>query len=239
MKGRRTMEIYWTKIKEIIDESKEVKTYQLACPIDFTWEAGAHVHLALKGFNEGAKPNRQLVRHMSISTLPSENQIGITTRIKEQPSLFKATLNQLRVGDEVALFKIHSNVSLLNKNQKVYFFSSGVGIATFRPIVLDYLRNGAAIKNLYSLSIESSREFLFQDLFQSQATKNFQAEFVDNRTKYYQRANELALDQTGHYYIVGSDDFLKENIAMLKEKGISEEQIFIDKREQKRQEFFA
>ena len=49
MKGRRTMEIYWTKIKEIIDESKEVKTYQLACPVDFTWEAGAHVHLALKG----------------------------------------------------------------------------------------------------------------------------------------------------------------------------------------------
>lgn len=233
------MEIYWTKIKEIIIESKEVRTYQLECPPNFTWEAGAHVHLALKGFNEGEKPNRALIRHMSISTLPNEDCIGITTKIKENPSVFKKTLKKLSVGEEVALFKIHSNVALPNKNQKVYFFSSGVGIATFRPLVLNYLVNGAAITNLHSLSIESSNAFLFQELFQSQVTKNFQAEFVDNRRDYYERVNELALDQTGHYYIVGSDDFLKENIALLKGKGISEEQIYIDKREQKRQAFFV
>ncbi len=233
------MEIYWTKIKEIIVESKEVRTYQLECPPSFTWEAGAHVHLALKGFNEGEKPNRELVRHMSISTLPNEERIGITTKIKENPSVFKKTLKKLSVGDEIALFKVHSNVTLPNRNQKVYFFSSGVGIATFRPLVLDYLATGTDITNLHSLNIESSKEFLFRELFQSQTTENFQAEFVDNRLDYYRRVNELALDQTAHYYIVGSDEFLKENIALLKKKGISEEKIFIDKREQKRQEFFA
>lgn len=64
------MKIYWTKINKIIDETSEIKTYLLDCPENFTWEEGAHTHLALEGFNAGDKPNKSLVRHMSISTLP-------------------------------------------------------------------------------------------------------------------------------------------------------------------------
>lgn len=75
------MKIYWTKISKIIDETSENKTYLLDCPENFTWEEGAHTHLALEGFNAGDKPNKRLVCYMSISTLPEENVIGITTRI--------------------------------------------------------------------------------------------------------------------------------------------------------------
>lgn len=106
------MQIYWTKITKIIEETPEVRTYLLACPQDFTWEEGSHTHMAFEGFNAGDKPNRSLIRHMSISTLPHENAIGITTRIREQCSEFKTILKNLKVGDEVALFKTHSNVPL-------------------------------------------------------------------------------------------------------------------------------
>ena len=72
------MKIYWTKINKIVDESSNVKTYMLDRPEGFSWEEGAHTHLALEGFNAGDKPNRSLIRHMSISTLPHEDAIGIT-----------------------------------------------------------------------------------------------------------------------------------------------------------------
>src|SRR5699024_6929453 len=124
------MKIYWTKINKIVDESSNVKTYMLDRPEGFSWEEGAHTHLALEGFNAGDKPNRSLIRHMSISTLPHEDAIGITTRIREKCSEFKTELKKLNIGDEVALFKTHSNVPLKRENKNVYMLSSGVGLAT-------------------------------------------------------------------------------------------------------------
>ncbi|CDO03002.1 hypothetical protein BN988_01485 [Oceanobacillus picturae] len=103
------MQIYWTKINKIIEETPEVKTYLLDCPENFTWKEGSHTHFAFEGFNAGDKPNRSLIRHMSISTLPNEKSIGITTRIREQCSEFKTILRNLEVGNEVAIFKTHSN----------------------------------------------------------------------------------------------------------------------------------
>jgi ferredoxin--NADP+ reductase len=76
------MQIYWTKINKIINETSEIKTYLLDRPEGFTWEEDSHTHMGLKGFNEGEKPNKSLVRHMSISTVPNENIIRITTRIR-------------------------------------------------------------------------------------------------------------------------------------------------------------
>ncbi len=42
------MQIYWTKINKIIEETPEVKTYLLDCPENFTWEEGSHTHFALE-----------------------------------------------------------------------------------------------------------------------------------------------------------------------------------------------
>lgn len=231
------MQIYWVRINKIVDETAEVKTYHLDRPEDFTWEEGAHTHLGLKGFNAGEKPNRSLVRHMSISTLPHENTIGITTRIREKCSEFKAILKTLKVGDEVAIFKTHSNVPLKRENKNIYLLSAGVGLATFRPLVLDYLKNQNNIKKVHSLNIESSKEFLFTDIFSSDSDKNFTSQFVDNRKDFYDEVINLANDKDGLFYIVGSDEFLKQNIELLIENGINPEQIMLDKRAKQLPEF--
>lgn len=73
------------KIIDIINEGKDVKTYLLEKPDDITWEEGSHFHIAMLGFDEGDKPNKSLVRHMSIMTLPEENKLGFTTRIPKEP----------------------------------------------------------------------------------------------------------------------------------------------------------
>jgi ferredoxin-NADP reductase len=233
------MQIYWTKINKIIEETPEVKTYLLDCPEDFTWEEGSHTHFALKGFNAGEKPNRGLIRHMSISTLPNENSIGITTRIREQCSEFKSILRNLEVGNEVAIFKTHSNVPLKRENKNVYLLSSGVGLATFRPLVLDYFERADNVNQLHSLNIDSSKDFLFPTIFESAPDKKFTSQFVDNRKDYYEEVKNLAADKNGLFYVVGSDEFLVQNIKVLREQGIKPEQIMLDKHERALPDFLS
>lgn len=233
------MQIYWTKINKIIEETPEVRTYLLDLPEGFTWQEGSHTHFALRGFNAGEKPNRGLIRHMSISTLPHENSIGITTRIREQCSEFKAALRNLEIGDEVAIFKTHSNVPLKREDKNVYLLSSGVGLATFRPLVLDYFERADQVNQIHSLNIDSSKDFLFTNVFESAPDKKFTSQFVDNRSDYYERVMKLAADKDGLFYVVGSDDFLMENIKLLREQGIKTEQIMLDKREQSLPDFLS
>jgi len=233
------MQIYWLKIKNIIQETPDIKTFLLERPEDFTWEEGAHTHFALRGFNAGDKPNRSLIRHMSISTVPSEDAIGITTRIKEQCSEFKSILKQLRVGDEVALFKTHTNLPLKRIGRKVYLLSSGVGLATYRSIVLDYLNRPEGVEHLHSLNIDSSKQYLFPDIMTSASDRNFTVQFVDSRQEYYEEVQKLAADKDGLFYIVGSDEFLADNIALLRENGIPADQIMLDKREEQRAQLLA
>lgn len=230
------MKIYWMKINEIIEENSEVKTYLLDCPEDFTWEVGAHTHFALKGF-ENRETGRKYVRHMSISTTQDENTIGITTRMKDLASIFKESLKTHNVGDEVALFKTHSNVPLRRENKNVYLLSSGVGLATFRPLVLDYFKHGDQINQLHSVNIDSSKEFLFSNVFETATDKKFISEYVDNRKNYYEKVTKLAEDREGLFYVVGSDEFLVQNINVLQEQGIKPEQIVLDKHESQRAEF--
>ncbi|MEK3982928.1 dihydropteridine reductase [Paenibacillus sp. FSL K6-3166] len=233
------MQIYWTKINKIIEETPEVKTYLLDCPKDFTWEEGSHTHFALEGFNAGDKPNRGLIRHMSISTLPHEKSIGITTRIREQCSEFKTILRTLKVGNEVAIFKTHSNLPLKREDKNVYLLSSGVGLATFRPLVLDYFERADNVNQIHSLNIDSSKNFLFTNIFESIPDKKFTSQFVDNRKDYYEEVKNLATDKDGLFYIVGSDEFLVQNIEVLREQGIKPDQIMLDKREQQLPEFLS
>lgn len=190
---------------------------------------GAHTHLALKGFNAGDKPNRSLVRHMSICTMPDEKTIGITTRIRKERSEFKQILDDLPMGSEVALFKTHSNVPLRREDKPVYLLSSGVGVATFRPLVREFLNSSHGVPKLHSLNIDSSKNYLFSDIFIPNEDKKFVSEFLDNRDDYYDRVRALATDKEGLFYIVGSDEFLKENIKMLKALGIPQTQIMLDK----------
>lgn len=233
------MKIYWTKINKVIEETPEIRTYMLDLPEGFTWDEGAHTHFALEGFNAGEKPNRSLIRHMSISTLSDENSVGITTRIREQCSEFKHILNDLEIGSSVAIFKTHSNVPLKREDKNIYLLSSGVGLATFRPLVRDYLNHPDNVNKVHSLNIDSSRDYLFTSIFEPAPEKEFTSQFVDNRKDYYEEVQTLAQDKEGVFYVVGSDAFLAQNIALLREQGVNTDQIMLDKHESTMQEFLA
>ena len=233
------MQIYWTTLVDVIDEATDTKTFYLDLPEGFTWEEGAHTHLALEGFNSGEKPDKGLVRHMSIATLPEENTIGITTRLRAERSRYKTHLAELKSGSSVALFKTHTNIPLKREDRPIYLLSCGVGIASFRPLILQYLNDSNEIDSLHSLNVDSSGEHLFSGLFEQESDPSLTAQYVTDRPAYYQEVNKLAEDTHALFYIVGSDDFLRETIATLRERGISDEQITIDKYERFRSDFLG
>jgi hypothetical protein len=75
--------------------------------------------------------------------------------------------------------------------------------------------------------------------FESAPEKKFTSQFVDNRKDYYEEVKNLAADKDGFFYVVGSDEFLVQNIEVLRAQGIKPEQIMIDKREQQLPEFLS
>src|SRR5690606_14104883 len=97
----------------------------------------------------------------------------------------------------VAIFKTHSNVPLKREDKNIYLLSSGVGLATFRPLVLEYFERGENIKRIHSLNIASSEDFLFTNIFETAPDKKFTAQFVDNRKDYYEEVASLAADKNG------------------------------------------
>lgn len=233
------MQIYWVKINQIIEEAPDTWTYMLDCPDHFTWDEGAHTHMALPGFNHGEKPNKSLVRHMSISTLPEESSIGITTRIRKNGSEFKTQLSKLTVGDSVALFKTHSNLLLKRMDKPIYLLSSGVAIASVRPLLNRFLSHPEGIDRLHSISIDSSSHYLFSNTLRSIPEKRLSTRYVDNRSTYYQEVQHFAQNKDALFYLVGGDDFLKENIAFLRKQGIVDNQITLDKHEMRAKAFFV
>lgn len=231
------MDKYRIKITDIIEEAPGVKTYLLEKPSDFTWLEGAHTHIGIMGFDQGEQPNKDLVRHMSIITLPEENKIGFTTRISEPMSEFKERLSKLHVGDDVILFKIGSRMFLWREDKRVVLLSMGVGIATMRPLIYRFLEDRTHITDVISINVNSAKDFIYKKELTKFECSSYHNYWIDSRSDFYKVLDEVSNKDSSIYYIVGSDDFVKEVIRNLKNKGIFSN-IIIDKKVEVLGEYF-
>jgi ferredoxin-NADP reductase len=229
---------YNIKITDIIEEIPSIKTFLLEKPSDFNWKEGSHTHIGLLGFDAGEKPNKALVRHMSIMTLPEENKIGFTTRIMEPLSEFKESLSELHIGDEVVLFKVGSRIPLRRENKPIVLLSMGVAIATMRPLIHRFIQDRTGIPRLTNININSSNNFVYKKELTQLENSQYQNHWVDTRSKFYETLDTVTEQDDSLYYLVGRDDFLKDVIKYLKEKGIDETSILIDKKQEKRAKYF-
>ena len=226
------------KIIDIVEEAQGTKTYYFEKPEDFTWEAGAHTHIAHVGFDKGEKPNKSWVRHMSIMTLPYENKIGITTRVPGSSSEFKDKLSKLNIGDEVVLFKLGSRMALRRCNRPVILLSMGVGIATMRPIIYSFVKDKADVPYLINVNVDSSGNFIFKDELDRFTDENYKNYWLNSRQAFYERLQELIHTEKAIYYIVGSDAFIKDIIQRLIGENVNVADIHIDKKDEVLKDYF-
>lgn len=230
---------YRVKLIDIIEEAYGTKTFLLEKPEDFTWQEGAHTHIGMLGFDEGEKPNKDWVRHMSIMTLPEDNKIGFTTRILSPFSEFKEKLSKLQIGDEIILFKIYSKMYLRRVNRPIVLISMGAGIATMRPLILRYIKDAMGIPEIININVDSSKDFIYKDELDHLANSQYQNYWTGSRQEFYETLDTVSKKSDAIYYIVGSDGFLKDVIKYLQNKMISKDSILIDKKEELLANYFC
>ena len=176
---------------------------------------------------------------MSITTLPDANKIGITTRIQEPLSEFKCELSKISLGDELVVFKLGSRMNLRRNNRPLILLSMGVGIATMRPLVHAFLENTSSISSLTSVNIDSSKNYIFRDELDAIQTDLYKNYWYDCRADFYQSLNVFTELKNPLYYIIGSDNFIKDIIRTLRIKNVRDEDIFLDKKEEVLADYFA
>jgi len=224
--------IYPITLVNVRKEASFTYTYEFTKPENLDWEEGAHTHLALDNFNhETGWFDKKDIRHLSITSLPEENKILITTRILKNHSYFKEKLLTSDIGDMFYLFKVGSRLTLKRENKDLVLLSAGVGIVSFRPVIQQFVKNPENIESLTLINIDSSGEFLLQDQMNEyhETNSRFNYYYVQSRELFYDRLREIVSNES-YYYIVGSDDFLKQVRMELNKNGVSDDLIVFDKK---------
>jgi len=229
------MEKYYTKIIEIRDECSTdvgcVRTYKMEIPVGLSWDEGAHMHVGIKGFDAGEEPNKSLVRHLSVMSLPDEGYMAFTTRLNEEKSLFKFNLDRLSVGDELVIFKVGSRMKLRRENRPLILVSQVISQATIRPLILKYSSDSSNIGSVTNINVDRSCKFTYRsELEKIEGVKYY---WEKSRDELSNRLEKL-FDKDAVYYIVGSDDFISSLTGNLLSRGIDENDIVLDVKPEKK-----
>lgn len=228
------MELFPVRMIDIKEEAPGIHTFCFDIPEGLTWEEGAHLHLAFPDFMESGRKDPEKVRHMSLSSLPDENRIAITTRLNGS-SPFKLRLAQLSRGDSMILYKIGSRLSLRRDNRPLKLISMGVGLAAFRPLLLACARQSDGIPALTSLTAVRPGEELFHQELGSLGSERLRQIYFHHRGDLIKALSQQAAGSI--FYIVGSELFLRDIIRHLRLLGIPDEDIIIDKKPEVRAMF--
>ncbi|MDU2585472.1 MAG: hypothetical protein E7C85_09085 [Anaerococcus prevotii] len=229
--------IYKVKILDIKDEFKNVKTYTLEKPEDLTWDEGSSFHLAIPGFNEGGEVNKKLVHHLSINTLTDDDTVNFTTKFSIRKSDFKKALLEKEVGDYLEFFKVRCHMKLRRENRPIVLLSMGIGLTTMRPLINKFKKDPSSIPELLSINVARKDNHLFESEISKIDDKVFRQVWVDSRANFFETLREMEAKDS-IFYVVGSNEFLLDNIITLRELGVDDKDIMIDLNDKKRATMF-
>jgi len=217
------------KLTKIVQEASDTYTFMFTAPDNIKWSSGSHAHVLSSDLKNGKKMKKELVRELSIMTHPDEKQIGFTTRIRKNPSEFKKIMLNLKVGDEVRVFKIGNHLKKHNEEHPIVLISMGVGIATFRPLIIDYLAHESQLSHITNINIDRSGDFVFKEELDKLSGIRLKNVFVKTRDELYEEINQCIRNIDNVYYIVGSGDFNKSIGDYLTKNNVPKKAILFDK----------
>lgn len=217
------------RLAKIEKEAADTYTFKFTVPSTSKWLPGGYAHFVCSTLKNGEKFKKELLRELSIMSHPSEKLMGFTTRIRQNPSVFKQKMLQLKVGDEIRVFKIGNHFKKQESEKPIVFISMGVGIATFRPLILEYLKNAPQTLPITNINIDRSGAFIYQNELEGLPAEKIENVWVTNRTDLYAGINQCIENAGNIYYIVGSKEFNKAIGDYLLEKYVSEKDIIFDK----------
>lgn len=220
-----------TKItfKELCEEAPDTYTFKFIVPDKIKWEPGAYAHFLNNDLSKGQKMSKSAVREFSIMTHPEEKILGFTTRIRQDASDFKKGLLELKQGEAIRMFKMGNHLKNKNQDKPIVFISMGVGIATFRPFILEYLKDASYNKLITNINIDRSGKYIYEHEFEKNTTGRLKNVYVSNRADFYLSIDHCIKNTDSTYFVVGSKEFNTAVGNYLKDKEVAESDIIFDK----------
>lgn len=225
---------YATESVEILEvHSTDDITWTFRCtrPETLSWEVGSNSHFSFReptGDKETDKPHQ---RHMSIISHPDEPYLAFSTKIRQEPSLFKSKLKALKPGDKLLVYGFNNRMPIRREGKPLVFLSMGVGMTTCRPYFWEYRKDSSGIPYLYSVNIERNGNRLLEDEFADLPDDRLHRAYYIDRESLYNEVDALVeKEETYIYYLIGSDEFLAQLCDYLIKKRVDPSFITIDKK---------
>lgn len=207
----------------------ETYTFEFKSPEPLEWQEGdsSKIYLTVAGNEQGKK--------FSFASLPYENVVRFTTRIRKEMSEYKEALTKIDVGEHLEISLPSGHFKLRRENRPVVLLSNGVGIAALRTFVKAYELDRSDIPFMIQINVDA-KSAIYADEF-SEIEKNiktFKSFYTQHRKAFYERLdfevqNILkTYDSEPLYYVVGSDAFVSDTILHLSAVGVTPEDIVTD-----------
>lgn len=208
------------RILSIINESPSVRTFVLEKPSSWQWAEGAHARF---GVMIGDTLDQ---RTMSVSSLPGDGVITITTRRYASVSPYKAALWEKQVGDTLWVSIPRSRFTLPREDRPVLLLAMGVGMATLLPLVRAHQNDATHITSLMVITVD--REI---NLFKTIDRLSIVHVHTLNRLSFHKALDQALSRSKPIVMVVGSDRLVESVVRTLKAQGLSQLDLRLDKKE--------
>jgi ferredoxin-NADP reductase len=145
----------------------DIMTFRLS-RVGINYTAGQYAFFKLDGVSGDPKGP---IRHFSIASSPTEQDLLISTRIRDSP--YKQKLASIEVGTNISVWGPEGEFILHDDHSKpAIFMSGGIGVTPFRSMIKSATDKKLPLKITMFDSNKSPQSILYKDEFDSWATQN-------------------------------------------------------------------
>jgi ferredoxin-NADP reductase len=233
-------------VKAII--SKKEMAAEMTCYTEFDLQGekvsfipGQYFFVTLNPADETHKD--ELTHHFSIVNSPSQNGVlALTTRLRLDQSLFKRTLNEAQVGDEVEIGKINGSFLLPEDTSKpIVLIALGIGITPYISMLRWAFEENKPYQFTVIYSDNETKSMAFLEELKQMDAAHDNMKLISSVTRDEAWSGEkrhvdgdfvkeyLGDNYAGQlYYISGPPAVVEAVSASLKQAGIAEDNIKTD-----------
>jgi ferredoxin-NADP reductase len=230
------MDAYILTLKDKKEVAPGTMHFSFERPEDLDFKPGQYADFSL--IDPAYRDNGGDTRTFSLSSAPSDDEIGITTRMR--PSAFKKTLGDMQPGDTIKMsrpmgsFRLHTN-----EEQPAVFIAGGIGITPIRSIIRHTAETNPNRPMILLHTNRRPEDAPFADEFNALQDRNEQFQFVpvitqpqsdDEGAEQGYITTEMLQKYSDDlnkpmFYVVGSPRMVGSVLDTLEQSGISPDNI--------------